>query len=44
MVLVMDFDSTSAISRMFDSDDYAALISARDRGFSELNILLTNEM
>jgi uncharacterized protein (DUF1330 family) len=44
MVLVMDFDSADAISEMFQSDDYAALVPARDRGFSEMNILLTNEM
>lgn len=44
MVLVMDFDSAEAISGMFESDDYAALIPARDRGFSEMNILLTDEM
>ena len=40
----MDFDLADAISRMFESDDYAALVPARDRGFSEMNILLTNEM
>ncbi len=44
MVLVMDFDSADAISAMFESDDYAALIPARDRGFSEMNIQLANEM
>jgi uncharacterized protein (DUF1330 family) len=41
MVLVMDFDSAEAITSMFDSDDYAALIPTRDRGFKEMNILLT---
>ena len=44
MVLVMDFDSADAISEMFESDDYAALIPARDRGFSEMNILLSRQM
>ena len=44
MVLVMDFDSAEAISAMFESDDYAALVPARDRGFAEMNILLTREM
>ena len=44
MVLVMEFDSADAIGAMFESDDYAALVPARDRGFSEMNILLTNEM
>ena len=44
MVLVMDFDSADAISGMFASEDYAALIPVRDRGFAEMNILLTREM
>ncbi len=44
MVLVMDFDSAKAIVALFESDEYAALIPTRDRGFAEMNILLTNEM
>jgi uncharacterized protein (DUF1330 family) len=44
MVLVMDFDSADAITAMFESEDYAALIPMRDRGFAEMNILLTREM
>lgn len=44
MVLVMDFDSKDAITAMFASDDYATLIPARDRGFAEMNILVTGEM
>jgi uncharacterized protein (DUF1330 family) len=44
MVLVMDFDSAEAITAMFESDEYARLIPVRDRGFAEMNILLTNEM
>jgi uncharacterized protein (DUF1330 family) len=44
MVLVMDFDSADAIGGMFKSDDYAALIPARDKGFAEMNIQLTREM
>ena len=44
MVLVMDFDSAEAITSMFKSDDYAALIPVRDRGFAEMNILVTQEM
>ncbi len=44
MTLVMDFDSADAITEMFDSDDYAALVPVRDRGFKEMNILLTREM
>ncbi len=44
MVLVMDFDSAEAIRAMFQSDDYASLVPARDRGFVEMNILLTRQM
>ena len=44
MVLVMDFDSADAITTMFESDDYAALVPVRDRGFAEMNIQLTHEM
>jgi len=44
MVLVMDFDSADAITAMFESNDYAALVPVRDRGFAEMNILLTQQM
>ena len=44
MTLVMDFDSGSAITDLFESVDYAALIPVRDRGISEMNILLTRTM
>lgn len=44
MVLVMDFDSAQAIKGMFESDEYAALVPVRDRGFSEMNILLAQQM
>jgi hypothetical protein len=44
MVLVMDFDSADAISGMFKSEDYAALVPVRDKGFAEMNIQLTHEM
>ena len=44
MLLVMDFDSAEAITTMFESDDYATLVPVRDRGFSEMNIQLTQEM
>jgi uncharacterized protein (DUF1330 family) len=44
MVLVMDFDSVEEVTALFESDEYAALIPTRDRGFVEMNILLTNEM
>ena len=44
MVPVMDFDSDKAITTLFASDDYAALKPARDKGFAEMNILLSHEM
>ena len=44
MVLVMDFDSADAITGMFESAGYAALVPVRERSFSEMNILLTQEM
>jgi uncharacterized protein (DUF1330 family) len=44
MVLVMDYDSDEAITALFESDEYAALIPVRDQGFAEMNILLTHEM
>lgn len=44
MTLVMDFDSVDTITGMFESDDYAALVPARDKGFSEMNILVTQSM
>ena len=44
MVLVMDFNSAESVSAMFESDEYTALIPTRERGFTEMNILLTNEM
>jgi uncharacterized protein (DUF1330 family) len=44
MVLVMDFDSDEAITTLFASDDYAALMPVRDKGFAEMNILLSHEM
>ena len=44
MVLVMDFDSDEAITELFESDEYAALIPERDQGFNDMNILLSHEM
>ncbi len=44
MVMVMDFESESAINQLFDLKEYAELIPVRDRGFKEMNILVTQEM
>lgn len=44
MVLVMDFDSKEALSGMFASEEYKQLIPIRDKGFSQMNILVTEDM
>ena len=44
MALVMDFESRDAITTMFDSPEYVALVPVRDRGFAEMNILIAGEM
>lgn len=44
MALVMDFESADAVTELFESDDYAALVAVRDRGFKEMNILVAQEM
>ena len=44
MVLVMDFESADAVTELFNSDDYAELVPVRDRGFKEMNILVTHTM
>ncbi|MDJ0631027.1 MAG: DUF1330 domain-containing protein [Rhodobacter sp.] len=44
MVLVMDFDSADAVTGLFASEAYADLVPVRDKGFSEMNILVTGDM
>ena len=44
MVLVMDFDDADTVSELFASDAYAELMPARDKGFAEMNILVTEDM
>ncbi len=44
MAMIMDFDSADAITDLFESSEYAALLPARDRGFLDMNILVTQEM
>ena len=44
LTLVMDFGSPEAITELFASDAYAALIPTRDTGFQEMNILMTRSM
>lgn len=44
MVLVMDFESKDKVRSIFDSDEYKALLPARDRGFLEINISIAQSM
>lgn len=44
MALVADFESVAAATSMFESDEYRALLPAREQGFAEMNVLLTQEM
>ena len=44
IVLVMDFPSEEAVTEMFASEAYGELIDNRDKGFAEMNILVTNDM
>lgn len=44
MVLVMDFPSERDVEGLFASDEYQALIETRDKGFSEMNMLIAGEM
>jgi uncharacterized protein (DUF1330 family) len=44
MAMVMDFESADIITDLFASSEYAALLPARDRGFTDMNILVTQEM
>ena len=40
----MHLNEEYAAATMFESEEYAALIPVRDRGFNEMNILLTQQM
>ena len=44
IALVMDFPSADAIANVFASDEYQALLADRDKAFSALEILVTEEM
>jgi uncharacterized protein (DUF1330 family) len=44
IVLVMDFEDADSISGVFASDDYLRLIADRDQGFSNIEILMAEEM
>lgn len=44
MTLVMDFASAAEVKALFESEAYGALIRVRDRGFTEMNILIARSM
>jgi len=44
MVLVMNFESAEKIRGVFKSDEYAALVPARDKAFPGMNILVAGDM
>jgi uncharacterized protein (DUF1330 family) len=44
IVLVMDFQSADSISGVVASDEYEKLIADRDEGFSNIEILITEDM
>ena len=44
MVLIMDFEDAEAIRELFASDAYQALIPERDKGFSSIDILITESL
>lgn len=44
MAMVMDFESQEAIAGIFETEEYKALVPARDKGFKEMNILITQEL
>ena len=42
-VFIADFPSADAVHKAFASDDYKALIPARDRAFKKLNFFIVEE-
>ena len=44
MAMIMDFESADVISELLASPEYAELLPARDQGFADMNILVTQQM
>jgi uncharacterized protein (DUF1330 family) len=44
IVLVMDFADANTLRSVFDSEDYVALVGDRDQGFSNIEILVTEDL
>jgi uncharacterized protein (DUF1330 family) len=44
MALIMDFENAETIQAVFASDAYQALISDRDAGFSDVQILIAESL
>jgi len=43
-LLVMDFPSQKALTEMFDSEEYKALIPKRNKGFIDIDILYAEDL
>ena len=43
-IFIMDFDSAASMRTVFDSDEYAALIPIRDKAFTQIDILITEDL
>ena len=43
-VVVMDCESAEAINAILDGDGYKALIADRDKGFTDVQILVTEDL
>lgn len=44
MVLVMKLESDDAIKTLFNLPEYQALVPVRDKGFKEINIMISHEL
>jgi uncharacterized protein (DUF1330 family) len=44
MVLVMNFESKDDVAAMFESEEYKALIPAREKGFTSMSINFADDM
>ena len=44
MVLVMDFPDQERVEAMFSSEAYAAILPARDKGFTSIDVCFATEL
>lgn len=43
-VMVMDFEDATSVRRVFDSDEYHAIIPVRDEGLEMIDIYITEDL